>query len=101
MDPVRDRLSAWQPEFAAIRQDIHAHPELGNEEVRTAAIVAEKLRSYGNIAVTEGVGGTGVVGVLRGRWRTGCSSASRATPSMASTTVRAWRPAPSRSARVP
>ena len=67
MDPVRDRLRAWQPEFAAIRQDIHAHPELGNEEVRTAAIVAEKLRSYGNIDVTEGVGGTGVVGVLRGR----------------------------------
>ena len=67
MTPILDRLHAWQPEFAAIRQDIHAHPELGNEEVRTAAIVAEKLRSYGNIAVTEGVGGTGVIGVLKGR----------------------------------
>ena len=65
-EAVLDRLRAWQPEFAALRQDIHAHPELGLEETRTAGLVADKLRSYG-IDVTEGVGVTGVVGVLRGR----------------------------------
>ncbi len=44
-------------------QDIHRHPELAYEETRTAAIVAERLRAWG-IAVHEGIGGTGVVGVL-------------------------------------
>jgi hippurate hydrolase len=53
-------------ELTAIRQDIHAHPELGLEEHRTAALVAAKLREWG-VEVTEGVGGTGVVGVVRGR----------------------------------
>ena len=78
MDVVRDRLRAWQPEFAAIRQDIHAHPELGNEEIRTAGIVAAQLRSFGGIEVTEGVGGTGVVGVLRGRHPPGDTNRRRA-----------------------
>ncbi|WP_186317751.1 amidohydrolase [Curtobacterium sp. 9128] len=45
-------------------QDLHAHPELGFQEHRTAGIVADTLRSLGGIEVTEGVGGTGVVGVL-------------------------------------
>ncbi len=52
--------------LTAIRRDIHAHPEMGLEEVRTAALVAAKLREWG-IEVTEGVGGTGVVGTIRGR----------------------------------
>ena len=52
-------------ELTAIRRDIHAHPELGLEEVRTAALVAAKLREWG-VEVTEGVGVTGVVGVIRG-----------------------------------
>jgi amidohydrolase len=47
------------------RRDIHAHPELGNREFRTAKIVAEHLRSLG-IEVQTGVAHTGVVGVLRG-----------------------------------
>jgi amidohydrolase len=47
------------------RRDIHQHPELGNQEVRTAALVANHLRSLG-IEVRTGVAGTGVVGVLRG-----------------------------------
>lgn len=50
--------------FAAIRHDIHAHPELGLEEHRTAALVVEKLQQWG-IEVHKGVGKTGVVGVLR------------------------------------
>ncbi|MEM7693016.1 MAG: amidohydrolase [Pseudomonadota bacterium] len=49
----------------ALRRDLHAHPELGFEEVRTAAIVAKTLRDLG-LLVTEGLGGTGVVATLRG-----------------------------------
>ncbi|MBU8545075.1 amidohydrolase [Roseomonas sp. ROY-5-3] len=52
-------MTAW-------RQDFHRHPELGFEEHRTAARVAERLRGWG-IAVTEGIAGTGVVGTLQGR----------------------------------
>ena len=51
-------------ELTAIRRDIHAHPELGFAEHRTAALVAGKLREWG-LEVHEGIGGTGVVGVLR------------------------------------
>ena len=51
-------------DFAALRCDLHAHPELGFEEHRTAGIVAARLRAAGWTA-TEGVGGTGVVGTLR------------------------------------
>ncbi|HTN12251.1 MAG TPA: M20 aminoacylase family protein [Acetobacteraceae bacterium] len=53
-------------ELTAIRRDIHAHPEMGLEEVRTAALVAAKLREWG-VEVTEGVGKTGVVGTIKGR----------------------------------
>ena len=51
---------------ARIRRDLHAHPEFGFEETRTAAIVAAYLRGCG-LDVTEEIGGTGVVGTLRGR----------------------------------
>ncbi|MEM1314992.1 MAG: amidohydrolase [Pseudomonadota bacterium] len=53
-------------EMTAWRRDIHAHPELGYEEERTAGIVAEKLRAFGFDVVETGVGRTGVVGVLFG-----------------------------------
>ena len=59
-----DTLRQWHPEFTAIRRDIHAHPEIGFTETRTAALVAEKLKEWG-IEVHTGIGGTGVVGVLR------------------------------------
>ena len=49
----------------AIRRDLHRHPELGFEERRTAALVATRLRGLG-YEVSEGIGITGVVGVLRG-----------------------------------
>jgi hippurate hydrolase len=52
--------------LAAIRRDLHSHPELGFEEHRTAALVAERLHQWG-IEVHTGVGRTGVVGVIRGR----------------------------------
>jgi amidohydrolase len=59
-----DRARLYQHELSAIRHDIHAHPELGLEEYRTADLVARKLEEYG-IEVHRGVGKTGVVGVLR------------------------------------
>lgn len=54
-----------EPKTIAWRRDLHEHPELGNNEVRTVRIIAAHLRSLG-IEVTEGVGKTGVVGVLKG-----------------------------------
>jgi hippurate hydrolase len=59
-----DQIRRYHPELTEIRQDIHAHPELGLEEHRTADLVAQKLQEWG-IEVHRGVGGTGVVGVLR------------------------------------
>jgi amidohydrolase len=59
-----DRARFYQDELSAIRRDIHAHPELGLEEYRTAELVARKLEEWG-IEVHRGVGKTGVVGVLR------------------------------------
>ena len=58
-DAVEPRVVAW-------RRDLHAHPELGNREVRTAGIVAKHLGELGFDYVREGVAHTGVVGVLRG-----------------------------------
>ncbi len=63
---IHPHLSAQLPELTAWRRDLHAHPELGFEEERTAAFVAEKLESWG-ITVHRGIAGTGVVGTLRGR----------------------------------
>ncbi|MGE7956710.1 M20 aminoacylase family protein [Pseudomonas sp. NPDC089530] len=61
-------ILAWLDDVAsdlrAVRQDIHAHPELGFEENRTAALVARALEDWG-YEVHTGVGQTGVVGVLR------------------------------------
>src|SRR5260221_7046385 len=62
--PLLARMLELAPGMRAIRQDIHRHPELAYEEKRTAGIVAERLRAWG-IAVHEGIGGTGVVGVLQ------------------------------------
>jgi amidohydrolase len=59
-----DAIRRHHAELTAIRQDLHAHPELGMAEHRTAALVAERLEAWG-IEVHRGVGGTGVVGVLR------------------------------------
>lgn len=53
-----------ESELSGIYQDLHCHPELSFHEVRTAGIAAERLRDVG-FEVTTGVGGTGVVGVLR------------------------------------
>ena len=57
-DKIESKCIAW-------RRDIHEHPELGNNEHRTAKLIADHLRSLG-IEVKEGVGKTGVVGILKG-----------------------------------
>jgi amidohydrolase len=57
-------IDALLPELEAIYQDIHRNPELSMQEIRTAGIAADYLATYG-FEVSRGVGGTGVVGVLR------------------------------------
>jgi hippurate hydrolase len=61
---LRRALFASVGEFICLRREIHSEPELGFEEHRTAALVAEKLSAWG-YEVERGVGGTGVVGRLR------------------------------------
>jgi amidohydrolase len=62
--PVVREIEGLAQEMTAWRRDIHANPELGFQEKRTAGIVASELKKFG-IEVHEGVGKTGVVGVLR------------------------------------
>lgn len=64
---IIDTIASYTGEMTAIRRDIHANPEVGFEERRTAALVAEKLRSYGVDEVSTGIGGTGIVATIRGR----------------------------------
>ncbi len=59
-----DSILAQQPQLQEIRRDLHAHPELRYEETRTSEVVARELAACG-IEVHRGLGGTGVVGVLR------------------------------------
>ena len=59
-------IAAYADELTAIRRDLHAHPELGFEEVRTSGVVADKLREYGVDRIETGIGKTGVVAVIKG-----------------------------------
>lgn len=63
---VIDAIAAQAASIAALRRDIHAHPELCFEEVRTADLVAHQLTEWG-ITVHRGLGTTGVVGIVQGR----------------------------------
>ena len=65
--PVKNRFAELLPEITAWRRDFHENPELLYEVHRTAGKVADLLRSFGVDEITEGVGGTGVVGVIKGR----------------------------------
>ena len=65
--PNLPEIDAAVPELTEIFRDLHAHPEIGMEEVRTSAVVAAKLREWGVDEVHEGVGKTGVVGIVHGR----------------------------------
>jgi hippurate hydrolase len=63
--PTIARIETYIDDLTAIRHDIHEHPEIGFQEVRTSGIVAEKLAAWG-IEVHRAIGKTGVVGVLKG-----------------------------------
>ena len=64
-NPV-EYIRSFHQELAGIRQDIHAHPELGYNEQRTSDLVAAKLQSWG-VDVHRGIAKTGLVGVVKGR----------------------------------
>ena len=65
--PVKNRLAELHDEITAWRRDLHENPEILFEVHRTAGVVAGKLREFGCDEVVEGIGRTGVVGVIRGR----------------------------------
>ena len=73
----KDSVEKFYPEMEAIRDDIHMHPELSNQEFRTSALVMDQLRSYGLDSV-EQIANTGVVGLLRGEGGEGKCIAIRA-----------------------
>ncbi len=64
-DQLKAEIDELVPDLIAMRRDLHAHPELAFEEVRTSGIVAQRLRSLG-LEVQLGVAKTGVVGLLCG-----------------------------------
>jgi hippurate hydrolase len=65
--PIINRIADLHDEITEWRRDLHQNPELQFDVHRTAGIVAEKLRAFGVDEVVEGIGITGVVGVIRGR----------------------------------
>ena len=65
--PVKNRFAELLPDITAWRRDFHENPEILFEVHRTAGIVAEKLRAFGCDEVVEGIGRTGVVGVIKGQ----------------------------------
>jgi amidohydrolase len=64
-DRLKSDIDELVPDMVALRRDLHEHPELAFEEVRTSGIVAQRLRALG-LEVQTGVARTGVVGLLRG-----------------------------------
>jgi amidohydrolase len=69
--PVKNRFAEMLPELTAIRRDFHENPELLFDVHRTAGKVAEMLRAWGCDEVVEGIGRTGVVGVIHGKTDSG------------------------------
>ena len=65
--PVKNRFAELQKEIAEWRRDIHQHPEILFETHRTSALVKDKLIEFGCDQVIEGIGKTGVVGVINGQ----------------------------------
>jgi len=75
--PLKNSIAALVPELTEWRRDFHSHPELLYDCHRTAKLVAERLRSFGFDEVHEGVGKTGVVGLLHGAKGAAMSAAKR------------------------
>jgi len=65
--PVKNRFAELQDEITAWRRDLHEHPEILYDTLRTSAVVAEKLAEFGCDEVVTGIGRTGVVGVIKGK----------------------------------
>jgi len=65
LDHLKSEIDERVPDLVAMRRDLHEHPELAFEEVRTSGIVAQRLRALG-LEVQTGIAKTGVVGLLRG-----------------------------------
>jgi hippurate hydrolase len=65
--PVKNRFAELLPEITEWRRDIHEHPEILFDTHRTSAMVADKLRDFGCDEVVEGIGQTGVVGIIKGK----------------------------------
>ena len=64
--PIINRIAEFHREMTEWRRDLHAHPELALQEIRTSGMVQEKLRSFGIDEIVTGMARTGVVGVIRG-----------------------------------
>ena len=75
--PIMNSIAADHAQLTEWRRDFHMNPELGYEEHRTSALVAERLEEWG-IEVTRGLAGTGLVGTIRGRGASGRSIGLRA-----------------------
>jgi amidohydrolase len=71
------QIAQFHPELTAFRRDLHAHPELGFEEVYTSSRVAHALKLCGVDEVHTGIGKTGVVAIIRGQQAAGTSPAHR------------------------
>ncbi|MEO8954458.1 MAG: amidohydrolase [Ktedonobacteraceae bacterium] len=65
IDQLKSDIDERVPDMVALRRDLHEHPELAFEEVRTSGIVAQRLRVLG-LEVQTGIAKTGVVGLLKG-----------------------------------
>ena len=65
--PVKNRFAELHDDITAWRRDLHENPEILFETHRTSGIVADKLRAFGCDEVVEGIGRTGVVGVIKGK----------------------------------
>ena len=65
LSDLKKEISAIEEEVITLRRDFHQHPELGLKEIRTSRIIADYLEKTG-LAVTTGVGQTGVIGLLQG-----------------------------------
>lgn len=75
--PIIDQIAQYTDDLIAIRRDLHQHPELGMQEVRTSGIVRKWLQEWG-VETHAGIGKTGVVGVLKGRGKAGRTIGLRA-----------------------
>ncbi|ODT61533.1 MULTISPECIES: M20 aminoacylase family protein [Paracoccus] len=65
--PVLNRIADFADQMTEWRRHLHQHPELGFDCHQTAAFVADRLRDFGVDEIHEGIGRTGIVGIIRGR----------------------------------